>query len=419
MGHNYSNGVCVGCGAQDLSYNPYEYYLFGWINDANYGCEDDYANLGEYKFVNGKLTATFDSYSYIGIKEVNPNAKFGPEVEGWYMTEEYTEATTATFKKTTTGTSEKMFVPGGVQLTFTLVRNEDGSLTLSYVPGASQCAHSYTAKVTTAVTCTNPGVMTYTCSKCGSSYNESIPAAGHVFVRCTWTTCGAVDESTTLSQSYYLVGWSNGADYGCESDYENNGIYKFVNGQLTAKFTQDSYVFVKTANNGKWLLADAYTETPICVMREGGSEKLFVPGGVQLIFNITENADGSVVVSYTESSVSSCDHSYTAEVTTAATCTASGVRTYTCSKCSHCYTQIIPATGHNFFGSSCTICGAADPNAGTSTGTAYYLVGYINGQDYGCEGDYQNMGQYKFVNGRLTAKFTQDSYIFVKTEGNG
>ena len=419
VGHNYSNGVCVGCGAQDLSYNPYEYYLFGWINDANYGCEDDYANLGEYKFVNGKLTATFDSYSYIGIKEVNPNAKFGPEVVGWYMTEEYTEATTATFKKTTTGTSEKMFVPGGVQLTFTLVRNEDGSLTLSYVTGASQCAHSYTAKVTTAVTCTNPGVMTYTCSKCGSSYNESIPAAGHVFVRGTCTTCGAVDESTTLSHTYYLVGWINGADYGCESDYENNGIYKFVNGQLTAKFTQDSYVFVKTENNGKWLLADAYTETPICVMREGGSEKLFVPGGVQLIFNITENADGSVVVSYTESSVSSCDHSYTAEVTTAATCTASGVRTYTCSKCSHCYTQIIPATGHNFFGSSCTICGAADPNAGTSTGTAYYLVGYINGQDYGCEGDYQNMGQYKFVNGRLTAKFTQDSYIFVKTEGNG
>ena len=419
VGHSYSNGICTDCGAADPSYNPYNYYLFGWINDANYGCEEDYANLGEYKFVNGKLTATFDSYSYIGIKEVNPNAKFGAEVIGWYMTEEYTEATTATFKKSTTGASEKMFVPGGVPVTFTLVNNEDGSLTLSYVTGSVSCSHSYTGKVTTAVGCSNDGVMTYTCSKCGSSYNESIPATGHDFVNGKCTFCGTLDEPTTLKETYYLVGWINGADHGCESDWENMGNYKFVNGQLTAKFTEDSYVFVKTENNGKWLLADAYTETPICTFREGASEKLFVPGNVQLLFNITENADGSVVVSYSESSVSGCDHTYTAEVTKAATCTASGIRTYTCSKCSHAYTQTIAATGHNFFGNTCTVCGIADPNAGTTTGNTYYLAGYINGADYGCEGDYQNMGQYQFVNGRLTAKFTQDSYIFVKTEGNG
>ena len=418
VGHYYADGICNGCGAMDPSYNPYDYYLFGWINDANYGCEDDYANLGEYKFVDGKLTATFDSYSYIGIKEVNPNAKFGAEVVGWYMTDTYTEETTATFKKTTTGTSEKMFVPGGVSVTFTLVNNEDGSLTLSYVTGASSCTHSYTGKVTTAVGCSNNGVMTYTCSKCGSSYNETIPATGHDFVNGTCSYCGTLDQPTTLKETYYLVGWINGADYGCESDYENNGIYKFVNGQLTAKFTEDSYVFVKTENNGKWLLADAYTETPICTFKEGGSEKMFVPGGVQLIFGITENADGSVVVSYAESSVSGCDHSYVAEVTKEATCTANGIRTYICSKCSHTYTQTIAATGHNFFGSSCTVCGVADPN-GSTTGNTYYLAGWINGADYGCESDYQNMGIYKFVNGRLTATFNQDSYIFVKTEGNG
>ena len=419
VSHSYANGICSGCGAADPSYNPYEYYLFGWINDANYGCEDDYANLGEYKFVDGKLTATFDSYSYIGIKEVNPNAKYGAEVVAWYMTYEYTEATTATFDKTTNGTSEKMFVPGGVPVTFTLVKNEDGTLTLSYVTGTVSCTHSYTGKVTTAVGCSNDGVMTYTCSKCGGSYNEIIPATGHDFVNGTCTFCGTLDEPTTLKETYYLVGWINGADHGCESDWENMGNYKFVNGQLTAKFTEDSYVFVKTEGNTKWLLADAYTETPICTFKVGGSEKMFVPANVQLIFNITENADGSVVVSYTESSVSACDHSYVAVVTKAATCTTDGVRTYTCSKCNHAYTQTIAATGHNFFGSTCTVCGVADPNAGTTTGNTYYLCGYINGADYGCEGDYQNMGQYKFVNGRLTATFTQDSYIFVKTEGNG
>ena len=39
--------------------------------------------------------------------------------------------------------------------------------------------HSYTSQVTTAATCTAPGVKTYTCSKCGDSYTEAISALGH------------------------------------------------------------------------------------------------------------------------------------------------------------------------------------------------------------------------------------------------
>ena len=38
--------------------------------------------------------------------------------------------------------------------------------------------HSYTSSVTTAPSCTLPGVRTYTCS-CGDSYTENIPATGH------------------------------------------------------------------------------------------------------------------------------------------------------------------------------------------------------------------------------------------------
>lgn len=43
-----------------------------------------------------------------------------------------------------------------------------------------------------------------------------------------------------------------------------------------------------------------------------------------------------------------CDHDYSSVVTTAPTCTASGVRTYTCSKCGASYTQTVPPTGHNY-----------------------------------------------------------------------
>ena len=103
-----------------------DYYLIGYINGADYGCEADWENLGEYKFVDGKLTATFTQDSYIFVK-ASDNAH-------WYMAEAYIDntATSGTFKNTSTGTSEKMFVPGNVELEFTLVDNGDDTFTISY-----------------------------------------------------------------------------------------------------------------------------------------------------------------------------------------------------------------------------------------------------------------------------------------------
>ncbi|MBQ6890959.1 MAG: hypothetical protein IJN53_08100, partial [Oscillospiraceae bacterium] len=60
-------------------------------------------------------------------------------------------------------------------------------------------------------------------------------------------------------------------------------------------------------------------------------------------------------------------HSYTASVTTAATCTTSGTRTYTCS-CGASYTENIAATGHSYSEGACTVCGAADPDYDDGTG---------------------------------------------------
>ena len=49
-------------------------------------------------------------------------------------------------------------------------------------------------------------------------------------------------------------------------------------------------------------------------------------------------------------------HSYTSAVTKAATCTANGVKTFTCS-CGVSYTETIKATGHNYVNNVCTSCG--------------------------------------------------------------
>ena len=76
---------------------------------------------------------------------------------------------------------------------------------------------------------------------------------------------------------YYLVGYINGANYGCEEDWENLGEYKFVDGKLTTTFYNDSYVFVKTGDNANWYLAESYcTDTTVTLIKDK-SEKLFVP----------------------------------------------------------------------------------------------------------------------------------------------
>ena len=62
--------------------------------------------------------------------------------------------------------------------------------------GATACSHSYSSKVTAAATCVKNGTRTYTCSKCGHSYTETIAATG-VHSYGSWTTTQAATCTTT------------------------------------------------------------------------------------------------------------------------------------------------------------------------------------------------------------------------------
>ncbi|MBQ7346283.1 MAG: type I pullulanase, partial [Oscillospiraceae bacterium] len=202
-----NSGSWDGAGSWSSYSTTVEYYLFGYINGANYGCEEDESNMGSYKFVDGQLTATFDSDSYVAIKTTN-NAN-------WYMAQSYIQTTSGTFYNTSTGAAEKMFVPGGVEVYFTLTVNSDGTLGLSYTTNA--CEHSYTSSVTTAATCTTTGVRTYTCSLCGDSYTSTISATGHTMSGDTCTVCGYTTSSgSTEGITIHLVdtmGWDDVVGY--------------------------------------------------------------------------------------------------------------------------------------------------------------------------------------------------------------
>ena len=71
-------------------------------------------------------------------------------------------------------------------------------------------------------------------------------------------------------------------------------------------------------------------------------------------------------------------HSYTSEITTAATCTTAGVRTYTC-ECGDTYTEAIPAIGHTYVNGVCSVCGAEDSNNTPTYTNVLDTVGYTAG----------------------------------------
>ena len=161
--HNYTYGVCA-CGAKDPEY--VDYYLIGWINGADYGCQGDSANFGEYKFVDGKLTAQFTGDCYVFVKSGNLNG----ENVNWYLTETYVTGKEATLS---VNKHEKMWIPGGVEVVFTLTVNEDGTLTLV----ADYHIHSFAD-----ATCIEPK----TCA-CGATEGEAL---GHNLVDGVCSVCG-------------------------------------------------------------------------------------------------------------------------------------------------------------------------------------------------------------------------------------
>ncbi len=98
--------------------------------------------------------------------------------------------------------------------------------------GEKEHTHSYTSEITTAATCTEAGVTTYTCS-CGESYTEAIPAKGHTSaeavkeneVAATCTTDGSYDSVVYCSVCE--------AEISRETKTEKATGHNYVNGVCT------------------------------------------------------------------------------------------------------------------------------------------------------------------------------------------
>ena len=121
--------------------------------------------------------------------------------------------------------------------------------------------HDYVSEITTAATCTNDGVVTYTCTGCGDSYTETINAYGHNY-ECTEEdgyylyTCKNCGDSYTeeiSSTSYeYVSSLTSGGKYvvtlyngGTYYALTHNGTslgataVTISNGEVTSEVTDD------------------------------------------------------------------------------------------------------------------------------------------------------------------------------------
>ena len=75
------------------------------------------------------------------------------------------------------------------------------------------CAHNYVGRVTTAATCGKDGVKTYTCSLCGVSRTEAIPATGaHVYDNACDADCNVCDTARTPSKHVYSANCDTACD---------------------------------------------------------------------------------------------------------------------------------------------------------------------------------------------------------------
>ena len=176
LGHSYANGKCTACGVtdagnEDVGPGAPSYYLFGYINGADYGIGADIDNRGDYKFVNGKLTVTFDETSYVGVKTWDNGTFY--MTRGWVG--EVTSTTLYAFTDPNSADANKLQVPAGTTVTFTLTEGSDGTLSLSYTTASSGTS---TGSISGSITdCTDDNVTVELWAAGAQSASYSVTAA--------------------------------------------------------------------------------------------------------------------------------------------------------------------------------------------------------------------------------------------------
>ena len=256
----------------------------------------------------------------------------------------------------------------------------------------AECSHSYTSAVTTAATCGATGVRTYTCSLCGDSYTETIPATGnHTYDNVCDTSCNVCGATRTVTHVYsgacdnycnlcgakksgLTIGVSHTYDNACDGDCNVCGEERDVEGHVydnacdkdcnkcgtVREVSGHNYVGVETQapdceNDGVMTYTcsacgDSYTEA---IDALGHSYKGVVTAPDCENDGYTTYTCGNCGDTYVDNYVDADGHSYEYSVVAAANCGYDGMGKYTCSVCGDSYTVAIRATGNHKYDNDC------------------------------------------------------------------
>ena len=227
--------------------------------------------------------------------------------------------------------------------------------------------HSWdSGKVTKAATCTAAGTKTYTCSRCKKTRTETIAATGHKAVKdaAVAATCGTTGKT---EGSHCSV---------C------NTVIKAQTTTAALGHSWDGGKVTKAAT-----CTTAGTKTYTCTRCKKTRTETIAAAGHKAVKDAavaatcettgkTEGSHCSVcnTVIKAQTTTAALGHSWDGgKVTKAATCTAAGTKTYTCTRCKKTRTETIAATGHKAVkdaavaatcettgkteGSHCSVCG--------------------------------------------------------------
>lgn len=114
----------------------------------------------------------------------------------------------------------------------TLSRLDEILEQMSATVGAGSCDHVYVSEINQEQTCILPGLQTFTCESCGSSYSEILESLGHDW-QCTGHVEDELDPETgeVLSSGYDIYTCSRCSD--SYNDYEGSGAPAAESNSLT------------------------------------------------------------------------------------------------------------------------------------------------------------------------------------------
>ena len=227
--------------------------------------------------------------------------------------------------------------------------------------------HSWdSGKVTKAATCTAAGTKTYTCSRCKKTRTETIAATGHKAVKdaavaATCETTGKTEGSHCSVCNTVIKAQTTTAALG----------HSWDSGKVTKAATcTTAGTKTYTCTRCKKTRTETIAATGHKAVKDAAVAATCETAGK------TEGSHCSVcnTVLKAQTTVAALGHSWDGgKITKAATCTAAGTKTYTCTRCKKTRTETIVATGHKVVkdaavaatcettgkteGSHCSVCG--------------------------------------------------------------